>query len=159
MYSDDVTERMGVYKSEADVHPDSYLPDMAGRFHKREAWSEWAEAQDYSEYKQKMVARVERAWKAHMEGRGHHAFPSVRDVDDFLSERQQSVTMATVYKPYFIALRDFFEWLMWRTDYPHRYNPVLMACAEGEAGRELWTYYVEEVRRGLQEKKEDGTLE
>jgi len=151
---------MGVYAREAAVPPRRRLPAIAGRYADRDLFAEYESMAGFTEWQSKKHARCRRAWEAHMETRGGDpAFPSVADVDSFLSERIDAVAMDTVYRIYWTYLRRFFKWALWRTDCPHRYNPVLMACVETEAGQEMWTYFIETVKGELLDAKEAGELE
>ena len=67
------------------------------------------------------------------------------DVELFCSRVLDEVEPLTAYKSYWGKLEQFYEWLCWHTDHPHRYNPVLMAANEHERAGEIWQAKIEEI--------------
>jgi len=46
--------------------------------------------------------------------------------------------MNTLYYQHLSPLKVFFGWLLHHVDYPHIYNPVLLAAHTGGITRETW---------------------
>lgn len=145
---DDPRGRMGVYKSIDDV-PDRYrLRNNSAAYNGRDVWETWQAkrtAENPSDGFRRYIDLARRRWKSHMNDRGrHHALATPDDVESFfdwiLNEKEW--TLETAYQPYFLKVSKFYKWLQWHTDHPHRYNPVLMAAANGDATGEVWNVKV-----------------
>lgn len=144
----DPERRMGVYKRLADV-PDRYrLHRFAAAYDGRDVWTEYVEEQiatrDLGEWFRDEVGRVGRRWKAHMDERGrHHALATPDDVEAWAASLVDDLALTTAYEKYWMRVEDFYWWLQFHTEHPHRYHPVLMAAADGEASGEVWAYKVQ----------------
>lgn len=162
----DPAGRMGVFKRLADVPARYRLDAHSDAFEARESATGHPGAppsilEEYratgaldagSERLQADWNRAVRSWRAHTEARGvHYAAASPEDVETWLAglmdgsapgtARRNKRSVNTVYNLYFVVLEQFYDWMLWSTEYPHVYNPVLMACAEypdGAAGA-VWT--------------------
>ena len=142
MVSNEVRDRLGIYKSLGDVpskhrlgtHTDQFEGDQL-----RTPYEQWVSATVDAEWKQDECRRVKDRWKAHMAEQGvHHALPKPAHVESFIHELMQEVSLDRVYRPYWLYLKRFFAWMMRRRDYPHLYNPVLVACAEYPSCGRIW---------------------
>ena len=147
MVSEIVTERMGIFKRYSDV-PERYrLGRFEPSFVGRDAFANWEDEEITSKWQREESSRVEARWKTHMAARDrHHALATPADVDVFVEELTSELQMERVYKPYWLFLKRFYEWMKWHTDYPHRYNPVLMACVEYPASQAVWSYVMNDVK-------------
>ncbi|MFA1612460.1 hypothetical protein [Halobellus rubicundus] len=143
----DPSEYLGIYKSIDDV-PDMYsLSRLSVGYSDQDLWAEFIESRSHlSEATIKYTyGRLERLWKPFCEKRGiNPAFPDPDDVEDFFAQQLAERSIQTVYDSRFVPLFKFFEWLLHHTEYPHRYNPVVMAAVSGEAGFRLWEKRLEE---------------
>lgn len=141
MVSKDPVERLGVYKSLADVPQRYRLESFAGQFDGADAWEAWNAQHSDSKWKRAEARRVRDRWEEHMAGRGRHpALATPADVETFVAGLLEEVQIERVYKPYWLFLKRFYKWLKWRTEYPHRYNPVLIASANEPAAGEVWDH-------------------
>lgn len=148
---EDPVDNLGVFKSLEEV-PDFYrLSTYSVEYEDRDVWAEWIDeekndlAKSTRKYK---YGRAEKLWKSHMEGRGrHHALANPSDVESFLADQLDQVQKETVWNTRYDQLYQFYNWLMFHTDYLHVYNPVLMAAVDGEAAREMWDYRVQKMTK------------
>ncbi len=151
----DVEYWLGVYKS-IDEIPDRYrLRNYESEFAGEDTWSEYlATRDDLAESTKK------NAWypcgdrfKKYMQtevGR-HHALPLPKDIEGFLNHIKNGGYSIKVtersfndtYYTYLSPLKTFFNWLVHHVDYPHVYNPVLMAAHAGGVTREVWYWQVD----------------
>lgn len=141
--STDVRDRMGIYKT-IDAVPDLYrLDNLAASYNGRDVWDEFCEQHEYDQgshalYREE-VDRAGRLWKEHVEERGsHHALAMPEDVETWLQKLRDTPMGVHRGRDYWTRLDRFYEWLMWHTDFPHRYNPVRMAVVEGGLAAEVW---------------------
>lgn len=146
------TDRLGVYKHLADV-PDRYrLERHAEAYTGADTWSAFCDAHEYSKGESEDFRRkVDRAgvhWRDFVEERQpHHAIATPADVEAWSAELLDEFTLSTAYK-YWIRVEHFFRWLMWHTEHPHVYHPVLMAVCEFDAAAtEVWAWKTDNVRR------------
>lgn len=154
--SPDPADRLGVFKRLADV-PDRYrLYHHAGAYADRDVWAEYVEETELYERHSSQTYRnaTERAitsWKEHMEDRGrHHALAAPTDVETWCAGLLAERSDQSVYSKYWTRLAEFYDWLRWHTEYPHVYDPILMAAAEfpeGSAG----TVWDEKIRKGTRD--------
>jgi hypothetical protein len=72
----------------------------------------------------------------------HHALAMPEDVEAW-SVDLLSAGSARRAHDYWIRVNRFYDWLQWHTEHPHRYNPALMAAAEGDATGEVWNWKAE----------------
>lgn len=151
---DDPRERMGVYKALSEV-PDRYqIVGYTAEFDGRDVWETWQAkrlADHDSDRFRESITRTGRRWKRHMEDRGrHHALADPEHVEAFFTWilNEKGWKPQTAYQPHFVHISEFYEWMLWHTEYPHRYNPVLMAAVEGEATGTAW-----DVKLGQNDKR------
>lgn len=156
----DPNARMGVFKSMSEV-PDRYhLSNYANEFHGDDTWTQYLllrydgtvnQAQgQLSVSRAREVERCGRYFKQfmHYNRDTHHAIGTAGDIEAFLSAvkdgyenpTKQPRTITTVYDTYFAPVNRFYDWLQSWVDFPHRYQPVLMACADGGVAQECWNY-------------------
>lgn len=142
--SRDPIDRLGPYKSLGDVPPCHRLSAYADRYRGHDTWGEFVVREffpDNNSYRSKQRARLAgRRWKEHMAGTNrHHALARPTDVETWCASLLEEVTVRTAYQSYWSLVEQFYDWLRWRTDHPHPYNPVLMAAAEYEHANRVWT--------------------
>lgn len=141
MVSTKIEERLGVFKSIDDVPSRYRFEAFAQSIKQKDVWAEWNAQHSDTEWKQNESRRVRNRWEEHLEPIDrHHALATPQDVNAYVEELQDEMQLERVYKPYWLFLKRFYHWLMWNTEYPHRYNPVLMASANYPASREVWDY-------------------
>lgn len=140
--SADPQDRMGVYKHIAQV-PDRYrLSNYTAEYEERDAWAEYVNDEipdDRGERFFEDTERIERRWKSHMDGRGHHhALATPADVEQWAAWLVDEFSIGHAYDPYWCRLEEFYTYLQWHTNHPHVYNPTLMAAAEHPAAGRIW---------------------
>lgn len=134
--------RMGVYKSLDDV-PERYrLTNYETEYQNKNPWERYLE--EYispprnSERKQEQADRSFKKWSDHMQARDvHYALASPDDVEAWayaLTGEYSLRYSVTNWE----QIRRFYSWMLWHTDYPHRYNPFLMAATREGAASEIW---------------------
>lgn len=144
--SNDLTDRLGVYKQISDVPEHHRLEHYEAIYEDRDVWAEYVEEtalyeQYESERFEQDTERAAHSWKTHVESQGrHHALARPEDVNTWCSELLRSRVVNTVYNLYWTRIAAFYEWLLWHTDHPHVYDPFLMAAIEYSAGPagEVW---------------------
>ena len=146
----DVEYWLGVYKSIDEV-PDRYrLSSFSSEFVGQDTWEDYLETRDdlaESTKKNSWYPCGDR-FKRFMEEEAsrHHALPQPDDIEAYLSHirdggysvKVTERTPNTVYYQHLSPLKTFFTWLAHRVDYPHVYNPVLLAAHAGGITREVW---------------------
>ena len=168
----DPEARMGVFKSISDV-PDRYrLSNYAGQFQGEDTWTWYLllrhdgtvnQAQgQLSTSRTREIERCGRYFKSfmHRERDTHHALATPEDIEAFLAAVKdgyknptgQSRSVTTVYDTYFAPVNRFYDWLQSWVDFPHRYHPVLMACANGGTTRDCWNYRTDKADRKYTQK-------
>lgn len=137
---------MGIYKSLAEVPRRYRLYQYEAEFETRDVWGEWKDVYydpEWGDETMRAKDRSERLWKDHMDERGrHHALAHPEDVEEWCAELLEDRAPKTVCDCYYMTIKKFYEWLLWEWEYPHRYNPVLMAAAEHGATKDAYDYNV-----------------
>lgn len=142
--------RMGVYQTLEDV-PNLYrLSKHEAEYDGVDVWGDWQALRlerNTSDRFRQNITRTGRKWKGHMDERGrHHALATPADVEAFFEWiiDDKGWKVSTAYQPYFNQLSTFYDWLLWNVNYPHRYDPVLMAAAAGEFTGKVWQAQIEQ---------------
>ncbi|QIB76468.1 hypothetical protein G3I44_10960 [Halogeometricum borinquense] len=146
----DVEYWLGIYKTVDDV-PDRYrLQNYESEFRGVDTWGQYLETRDdlaESTKKNSWYPCGDRFKKFMQEEAGrHHALPHPDDVESYLmhikdggySIKVTERSVNTVYYQHLSPLKTFFNWLVHHVDYPHIYNPVLLAAHAGGITREVW---------------------
>lgn len=133
---------MGVFKRLSDV-PERYrFRQYKREFKDRDVWQEYeAEHLDRfgsNEYR-RTFRKVSRTWKSHMDKRKrHHALAKPSDVDSWCEKLAEGRLLETVYHEYWVRIEEFYSWLQFHVDYPHLYNPALMAASRHDTAMAIW---------------------
>lgn len=141
-------DRLGIYKSVADVPSDRRFVTVAGEQTHIDYWSEFMndraeESDGLSDSRLRSYSRCERSWKEYMQSESrHYAFADPKHVEEWCESMLASRTMGTVYNDYFSVLFLFYSFLWYHAETRHSYNPVLMAAAKEGSARELWMFKV-----------------
>ncbi|WP_157573611.1 hypothetical protein [Haloplanus natans] len=138
----DPDRRMGIYTRLSDVPPRHRLSTYAERYDGWDVWTDFRESRsnafDSTGYEQTFT-KTARSWKAHMRERErHHALARPDDVETWCTNLAASRTTRTVYTQYWVRLEEFYTWLQFHADHPHRYHPVWMAAATTETAGRIW---------------------
>lgn len=134
---------LGVFKTVDDVPARYYLPNFRSDVDAEEAWDAFDTAElagltyETRRYKH---GKAFREWRAYCEPRDiHPALPDPGDIESHLTEQREDMDkLQTVYTNRFRPLFLWFRWMTFHTDYPHRYNPVVMAVLLGETAYDIW---------------------
>ncbi|QLD86188.1 hypothetical protein HWV23_10800 [Natronomonas halophila] len=142
--------RLGVYKQFSDVPERHRLESYHDQYQGRDLWGEFLIEVYFPQHNayqtQQEARRTGRKWRRVMDERGrHHALARPADVEYLCRELLENVTPLTAYKTYWGKLERFYDWLLWHTEHPHLYNPLLMAANEHEAAGEIWETKMEET--------------
>jgi len=134
---------LGAFKSVSDVPERYYLPNFSAEMDAESAWEHYCteELAGLSEHQRKYVyGKAWREWKAFCAEHGiHSALADPADVEAHLEEQYQEVnTLKTVHDARFRPLFRWYRWMQFRTDYPHRYNPVVMAVLLDGTTHDIW---------------------
>lgn len=134
--------RLGVYERIEDVPPHHRL--SKGRnvenYRGRDVWAEYMDATDLSERSARGAAADH--WNDLMADRGtHHALAERDDAAAWGVYLRENFAPTTA-QDYWATIYRFYNWLLWHTEYPHRYNPLLLAACNNDEARRIWTWYV-----------------
>ena len=148
----DPTKRLGVYKRFNDVPPEHRLESYHKQYEDQDIWGKFLIEvlfPKHNSYRTQQQARLAgRRWRTVMSDQGrHHALARPVDVELWCTRLLEEVNLQTAYKTYWSKLERFYNWLLWHTDHPHRYNPMLMAAAEHESASEVWQTKMEDRSR------------
>jgi hypothetical protein len=162
----DVEYWLGVYKSIEEIPPRYRLGSFASEFAGRDTWA------NYLETREELAESTKKnAWypcgdrfKKFMqeEAERHHALPRPADIEAYLSHikdggysiKVTERSINTVYYQHLSPLKTFFNWLVNHVDYPHVYNPVLLAAHAGGITREVW-YWQTDYKPGYAEREDE----
>lgn len=136
-------EWMGVYRRLENV------PNRYRLYHHADAYDDRDVYQEF--LTNEVLPRVTSDWTkhgAHRQGRRwkeflaqtsqvHHALATPDDIETWAQTLLDDVAMATARR-YWTRIEAFYRWLMWNADYPHVYNPALMAADQDGASSEIW---------------------
>lgn len=141
--SPDPTDRMGVYKGLDGVPHESRLEQFRERYRDRDTYGTFLT--DYllekysSDRTREKYELAGRRWKAHIEQRGrHHALARPLDVETWIADLLDRVSLNTAYNTYWVKVERFYWWLQRHVDHPHSYHPVLMAAANLDCAGRVW---------------------
>jgi hypothetical protein len=150
--STDARDRMGVYQHLTDV-PDRYrLRQHAAAYADRDVWSEFVAANTdryATEQTRNRLNRAARLWKGHMDEHGRHpALAMPEDVETWCADLLDNYAVKHAYNGYWVRVEAFYDWLLWHTEHPHVYQPVLMAVTDPDApaSSEIWAEKVSRRR-------------
>lgn len=141
--STDPRDRLGAFKSLDQVPDQHRLRAYRDTYRDRDVWQEFLtnhlfETHHSDRFKED-ARRAGRYWKDHMADRvRHHALATPDDVETWMETLLDGRTLGTAYNGYWVRIERFYDWLVWHTDHPHLYNPVLMAAAKGGAASTVW---------------------
>lgn len=142
----DPADKLGVYKSVDKIPTRNKLSFHEPSFEGRDVWTEYMGSVG-SSWSKTTITRYERTgryWKGFMADRGrHHACAEPSDVEQFLKEQEGRMATKSLYGERFVPLEDFYEWMARSVEFPHVYNPVLMACTSDGITRSMWNYRLE----------------
>lgn len=160
--STDPRDRLGVYKTFADVPQRYQFEQYADEYDGRDVWSEFCREHLYqqgsSDSFRSDVDRTGSHWLTHMESRGrHHALADPEDVEAWCRTltADEDKTISTAYN-YWVHVRSFYDWLRWHVDHPHTYDPVLMAAVHGDAAADVWAHKIRKLRNARARYEADG---
>ena len=148
--SKDPATRTGLYQHISEVPEHNRLRNYANRFQGQDTWSEYVDAEyscsnDLSERFLLDLERRESRWKDFCNDRvEHHALCSPSHAKEYAAYLldEYSIELSTA-ADYWAAIERFYRWMFHHTEYPHRYNPFVMAAVEDSTSEELWMIAIE----------------
>jgi hypothetical protein len=132
-----------VFKTLDEVPAHHRLNNSAATFAGRDVWAEYVEDElaDASEAVLYETELVERSWKTHMQQRDRHpALARPADVEAWCATLLGRMQTKRAYNPYWVRVDEFYTYMLWHTEYPHSYHPVLMAAGQDGAASDIWTF-------------------
>lgn len=134
---------LGIWKSIEDVPDRQRLQQYADVVDADKAWDEFCEeyGQDWTETTRKyQYGKAWREWTSYCEQHAiHRLCPEPSDVEGHLVEqRSEAASDSTLHQTRFRPLCRLFEYLRYSTEYPHKYNPAIMAVLFGGAAYAAW---------------------
>lgn len=156
----DPLDRLGVYKSLEEVPDRHRLATHAAAYEGRDVWHEFCVEYEYAQgdhdrYEEE-VDRVGDSWREFMTDRDrHHALATPADIEAWCVHRRKAKDSSRRrLHDYWLRVNRFYDWLLWHTDHPHVYNPVLMAAADGGVAGEVWEWKAERTREAREQYRE-----
>jgi len=144
--------RMGVYKDISEVPEKHRFINFVEEYQHMDIWGSFCQKYEYSKgnYDQfeQIINKIGNCWQDFMNSRQHHyAFATPDDIEAWCVELRQAREMSTrQIHDHWLRLYRFYDWLLWHVDYPHTYNPSLMAAANGGVVGDVWECKVERTR-------------
>lgn len=139
----DARAHLGVYKTLDQVPPRHHLENYETEFEGQCVWAKFFEkfggGWSYNT-RQYQYGKVARDWTAFCEERGRHpALATPRMVEDYLSrEESEMSTRKSLHDLRFRPLYRLYKWMLYSSEYPHRYSPVVMAVLFGGSTWRCW---------------------
>lgn len=129
------------------------LETYRSQFRGENVWSHSAEDVFLEEHDSKRIRRTLRlageSWLDHMADRPrHHALATLEDANAWCEKLRAEKARRTCYEYYFVRIYDFYEYLKSHFEYPHLYNPLLLAAIEYDAARHIWSFRVDRRQDG-----------
>lgn len=146
----DPAVRAGVYQHIDQVPDHHRLRNYAHRHEGRDCWREYIIATyetsngEVAASQKPLFDRIEHRWKSFIENRGvHHALSTPDDANSYAEHlfAKYPVKVSTAAE-YWSFVERFYRWMFVRVDYPHRYNPFVMAAANYDTSRDLWNHAI-----------------
>lgn len=141
----DPAVRAGLYKQFSDVPAHHRLQNHASRFEGRDVWDEYIVAADIlsdnpSDNHRRWIERSEYRWKSYTDQRNtHHALCTPSDAADFAEHLLEEYELCQLLAArYWGEIERFYRWMFNHTEFPHRYNPFVMAAIADDTASELW---------------------
>jgi len=142
--------RSGLYRHIDDVPAHSRLRNYSSRFEQRDSWSRYLEAEnirreDHSENYLAQIERRGKRWKTFCSDRDvHHALCSPADSERYATYLLEEYSISRVTaSDYWAGIERFYRWMFHHAEYPHRYNPFVMAAIHDSLCEQLWQIAVE----------------
>jgi len=134
---------MGVYKQLSAVPQHRRLARYAYAYAGSDTYDRFLTEDVFEQYDTERTEEkyrlAGRRWKTHLTERGrHHALARPADVDSWVGELLDRVSLNTAYNTYWVKLERFYTWLQRHPDHPHVYHPVLMSAANHEHASTVW---------------------
>lgn len=133
---------LGPYKRIEDVPTHYYLPGFASDFDARAAWESFL-ADDVSASESTVQYKYEPAYRHFADYcERHDANPALadpQDIEGYIANEMDiqanpETTYSTRYRPLYL----WYRWMAFHADYPHRYQPTVMAILLDGACAECW---------------------
>lgn len=133
------TDRLGVFKRLAEVPEARRFRRYQSVYDGEDTWAVYRGTVELSERMSDDWALFAERWKDHMAERGrHHALARPSDVESWSAWLLEQFRVDRSYQ-HWNVIEGFYEWLKWRTDHPHAYNPFHMAAdVSDSSARTIW---------------------
>jgi hypothetical protein len=134
---------LGVFKYVEDVPDRYYLPNFASDVDADDAWNAFDEEElEGLSYhtRQYVYGKAWREWKAYCDEHDvHPALADPQDIEAHLTEQRELVNkLKSTHDARFRPLFRWYRWMTFSTEFPHRYNPVVMAVLLNGATADIW---------------------
>lgn len=154
-------DRVGIYARIGDIPEIHRLSRYRPTYRDRDVWTEFCEEYEYGRGSgrryNEAVDRAGSHWLEHMgDLQRHHALATPTHVERWCRSLLDDKSPATAYN-YWIRIKRFYDWLLWHTDHPHRYSPVMLAVIAGGATGDLWGVKIDKWEAVRQRNKRDDS--
>lgn len=132
-----------------DEIPERYrLETYGGQYRGDNTWERYVDEVLLEEKDTERIRQTARlggnSWLEHMSERPrHHALARPEDVNEWCEMHLEERARKTIYEYYFLRVYDFYEHLKYSAEYPHLYNPFLLAAIDYEVTRYIWTFRID----------------
>lgn len=148
MRTSDPASELGVYETLDDVPDHHRLSVHSVEYTERDIWAEWIEDTDTT--LSKNAKRGIRYWNQTMDDRGDH--PALATPDDVAAwaDKMQTYSKGTLYN-YARPPFQLYRWLLWHTDHPHTYNPLIIAAVNDPVTHDVYDALYNSYSRATQD--------
>lgn len=134
---------LGAFKRVEDVPDRYYLPHFASDVDAEDAWNAFdaEELEGLSAHTRRYVyGKAYREWMAYCDDHNvHAALANPQDIEEHIAVQRKIVNkLKTVHDARFRPLFRWYRWMTFSTEYPHRYNPVVMAVLLDGSTADIW---------------------
>lgn len=141
----DALAHLGVFKRIEEVPARYRLQNYTESLNASDLWEAFVKEHGDSwgdHTRRNVYGKAWREWMNFCDERGvHSALPNPADVEEHIAiQREEVNTGQTVYTNRYRPLYRFFTWLTFHPEWPHKYNPALMAVVHNGAVAHVWQW-------------------
>lgn len=134
---------LGVFKRVEDVPDRYYLGNFISEVDAEDAWKhfEVKKLEGVSDHTREYVyGKAWREWTAYCDEHGvHPALGDPQDIESHLAEQWAEMgKLKSLHDARFRPIFRWYRWMQFHIDYPHRYNPVVMAVLLSGVTSDIW---------------------
>lgn len=145
-------EYAGALQHVEEIPPRYRLETHASQYQDENVWEQYVHDVSLEEHDSERMRRAWRlagdSWLSHMRDRErHHALARPIDANVWCEYLIADKARRTAYDYYFLRVYEFYDYLKFSSEYPHLYNPLLLAAVRHDAARHIWMHRVDDRTR------------